>query len=110
LATGPDWYYAVRAYYYSSAAQWLYKEVNIYILREDITSVMVPTTTLSKVYDGNRYVYNLDYSRLTMLRSDGTLAEIDPLNVTIEYRISTATDLTIRLLTDRSMREPIIYA
>lgn len=92
LATGPDWYYAVRAYYYSSAAQWLYKEVNIYILREDITSVMVPTTTLSKVYDGNRYVYNLDYSRLTMLRSDGTLAEIDPLNVTIEYRISTATD------------------
>ncbi|NLL55901.1 MAG: hypothetical protein GX242_01675, partial [Clostridiales bacterium] len=91
LATG-DSYYTIRAYYYASSAQWLYKEVNIYIAREDISDEIVASTNLSMVYNGNRYTYELDYVLLNKLRSDGTMAEIFEDNVTIEYRISTSSE------------------
>ncbi|HKL74204.1 MAG TPA: hypothetical protein VJ903_04865, partial [Clostridia bacterium] len=92
FATGEEGYYTVRAYYYSSSAQWHYKEVNIHILREDITTEIVPDTALNKVYDGNKYTYDLDYELLIQLRQDGSFAPIDPANVTIEYRVSTSSE------------------
>lgn len=92
LASTGESYYTARAYYYAASAQWVYKEVNIYIEREDISSTIATKTNIDMVYNGNKYTYELDSSKLNKLRMDGSLAQISLDNVKIEYRISTSSD------------------
>lgn len=92
LATGAGGYYTIKAYYYASTAQWLYKEVNVYILKEDLSETIAPLTNLSKTYDGNDYSYVLDYSNLVKLRIDGTLMPLPEQNFVIEYRTQSSSE------------------
>jgi hypothetical protein len=92
LATGLTKYYTIKAYYYVSTAQWLYKEVNVYILRSDISDTMMPSLELEKTYDGNEYTYTIDYTDLAKLRSDGTIVTLDEDDFTIEYRLQDSSE------------------
>ncbi|MFA6865922.1 MAG: hypothetical protein WCR54_00215 [Clostridia bacterium] len=92
-ATGSYSYYTIKGYYYSSTAQWLYKEIRVYINKLDISNLVVEegeNRNLEKVYDGNNFNLELEYDKVVVLRENGELEVLPESNYVIEYKLASA--------------------
>lgn len=96
-AMGESAYYTIKGYYYTSTAQWLYKELRVYIDRQDISDLVIEEgedRSLQKTYDGNQYNLEINYDNVIVLREDGTKQILSKENYLIEYKIAGAGDDT----------------
>ncbi len=90
--------YTVKGYYFASNNRWFYKELTIYIDKEDVTNTFIHQINgnhgiyIGKVYDAKYFKLDFDSDTITFLRSDGSYGRIPAENLRVEYRLASAAE------------------
>ena len=90
--------YTAKGYYFASNNRWFYKELTIYIDKEDMTNAFIRQINgnhdvyIGKVYDAKYYKLDFDSDAISFLRKDGSYGSLPAENLTVEYRLASAAE------------------